>query len=442
MTKQAKKQFSPEKLDLIMRSQAAKELRAQMIATATSEEQAFRAASLTINDLLIQQYKSESGATLFKTSKDWKEAGYSVRKGEKAFRVWGTPRTGKVNFESADAVKPENSGTEQGADDAGKYEFFPVACLFSNLQVDKIDPLTPDVDSDTAEDVTAELEDISSPAATESAPALSGGPIENAYVNSNYEQAKEDKADRLLNRAQRKAKEADAAFNRSRSLVEHIPFGQPILVGHHSERKHRAALDKSWSAMGRSVALNEHAEKLERRAASVGTAGIASDDPNALQALQNKLDSAKKAQEKMKKANQLIRAGKADQLSTLGFSESDIKTLLTPAYGQPGFASYSLSNNNAEIKRLEKRIKALTAMHNKAPLEVETEDYSIYVNDGRICVKFAGGKPTEQVRKLLRTGYAFVFRSSTAEWVRKTTPNALVAAELMASELAKIDTIY
>lgn len=49
------------------------------------------------------------------------------------------------------------------------------------------------------------------------------------------------------------AKRSEEAYQRSRDAVDGIPFGQPILVGHHSEGRHRAAINRSHRAMDRSV---------------------------------------------------------------------------------------------------------------------------------------------------------------------------------------------
>lgn len=55
-------------------------------------------------------------------------------------------------------------------------------------------------------------------------------------------------------------------YNKSHDLVKHIPLGQPILVGHHSENHHRRTLDKSWNAMGKSVEMSDKAAAHERKA--------------------------------------------------------------------------------------------------------------------------------------------------------------------------------
>lgn len=49
----------------------------------------------TINGLLRFYYACK-GYTNLKTFKEWKDAGYTVRKGEKALLIWGMPITSKA----------------------------------------------------------------------------------------------------------------------------------------------------------------------------------------------------------------------------------------------------------------------------------------------------------------------------------------------------------
>jgi len=63
----------------------------------------------------------------------------------------------------------------------------------------------------------------------------------------------EAKADRLEQRSQARAASSNAFLNASHDLVAHIPLGQPILVGHHSEGRHRRTLERSWALMGKAV---------------------------------------------------------------------------------------------------------------------------------------------------------------------------------------------
>ncbi|UHG94704.1 DUF3560 domain-containing protein [Spirosoma oryzicola] len=60
--------------------------------------------------------------------------------------------------------------------------------------------------------------------------------------------------------------QANSEYNRSHNIVKDIPMGQPILVGHHSEKRHRRDLDRSWNALGNAVKLTEKAEQHESKA--------------------------------------------------------------------------------------------------------------------------------------------------------------------------------
>lgn len=53
----------------------------------------------------------------------------------------------------------------------------------------------------------------------------------------------EDRADRFGERADRNAASGDARWEATRERMSHLPAGQPILVGHHSEGKHRRQLE-------------------------------------------------------------------------------------------------------------------------------------------------------------------------------------------------------
>ena len=59
---------------------------------------------------------------------------------------------------------------------------------------------------------------------------------------------------------------SNAAFQRSEDAVAGIPFGQPILVGHHSESRHRNALKRSDAAMRKCVEESDKAESHEHKA--------------------------------------------------------------------------------------------------------------------------------------------------------------------------------
>lgn len=74
------------------------------------------------------------------------------------------------------------------------------------------------------------------------------------------------KAERYYGYASNAHKRSDEAFQKAHDAVANIPFGQPILVGHHSEGAHRAAIKRSGNAMDKSVAEMEKAKEYENKA--------------------------------------------------------------------------------------------------------------------------------------------------------------------------------
>jgi hypothetical protein len=80
----------------------------------------------------------------------------------------------------------------------------------------------------------------------------------------------EERAERLAERAERASAAAAAHYQAAREEASYIPPGQPILVGHHSERGHRAALKRIDQRMRSSIAEDSKATRYERAAEVAG----------------------------------------------------------------------------------------------------------------------------------------------------------------------------
>jgi hypothetical protein len=74
------------------------------------------------------------------------------------------------------------------------------------------------------------------------------------------------KAEKYQNWSSIAEKISDDFYKQSHRIVDNIPMGQPILVGHHSENRHRRDLDKSWNAMGKCVEYSDKAEAHDYKA--------------------------------------------------------------------------------------------------------------------------------------------------------------------------------
>ena len=89
-----------------------------------------------------------------------------------------------------------------------------------------------------------------------------------------YEEVEADKQERLEARAEaldakadRRDAQADAAEARRLELLKRVPEGgEPIKIGHHSQKRHEKAIDNAWNALGKSVMADREADEAHRRA--------------------------------------------------------------------------------------------------------------------------------------------------------------------------------
>lgn len=76
----------------------------------------------------------------------------------------------------------------------------------------------------------------------------------------------ERKAERYSNSAQNHAAKSTERFNASNEGREFLSLGEPIKVGHHSEQRHRALIERNWKRMEKGVEFAEKAREAERKA--------------------------------------------------------------------------------------------------------------------------------------------------------------------------------
>jgi hypothetical protein len=170
-----------------------------------------------------------------------------------------------------------------------------------------------------------------------------------------YREKRERKAERLRSWADGRDAKADAAHDRVDAIVERIPFGQPILVGHHSERGARADQRRIEAGMNAACENAAKAAEMRSRADNIeaqARTSIYSDDPDALEALRLKLEGLEAKREIIKTRNAAFRKEHAAKLKGLTAYERD---LAMPHRG------YELRNLAGVITNTRKRIAELEA---------------------------------------------------------------------------------
>lgn len=231
---------------------------------------------------------------------------------------------------------------------------------------------------------------------------------ERAAARLAFDEKRERRIERLRARADRRRREGDARIARSEQMASVIPLGQPILVGHYSEKRDRRYREKIHQGFSRGVAALKEAEALERRAESAeSNRAVSSDDPDACEKLADKLERLKAQRERCKAINKAVRAkDPRAALAALGESERMIDEALTPDFaGRLGVPGYVLQNLGSEIRRLEGRIAVLKRQQAEGPKEEKIGAVRIEEGDNRVRVFFPG-KPSEAIRsELKRSGF-------------------------------------
>lgn len=235
-----------------------------------------------------------------------------------------------------------------------------------------------------------------------------------------------EKIDRLLETYCRKLAEN---MNASYSIEARCPS---ILIsggGNFPVRKK----EKQNAARDRNLEEWNYIQGLLDKIRNVGTGGISSDDPQAVEKLEAKLAALEKHQEMMKAANAAIRMkdpAKGDaKLAELGYTPEDIAKLREPDFcGRIGYPAYALQNNNANIRRIRGRIAELKKRTESTPEGWEFDGGRVVVNttENRLQVIF-DGKPDADVRTELK-GEGFRWAPSQGAWQRQLTDNAMRAA--------------
>lgn len=254
-----------------------------------------------------------------------------------------------------------------------------------------------------------------------------------------YEQKKQERIQRYRRRAEQSRREGTVAQNRANSILSIIPPGQPILVGHHSEKRHRSDLRRVDNAMRKSIEAGEKAKYWEERALSAETnRTVYSDDPEAIEKLKEKADELEAKLDRWREWNKLIRKNDREGLAALGLSQAAIDKLFVPdCMGIIGFPKYVFANGRANVRRMRERIKDLEARGKQETTEKEIGRVRVVENveENRVQL-FYPGKPDDATRKHLKS-HGFRWSPQNGCWQRHLTYHATQLAVMFAQEYEK-----
>lgn len=150
---------------LLSASAQARQIRELMINTAKSLQQAMFLEGQPLNYFILKYVyaPTEEGTTDFKKFNEWKQEGYTIKKGSKAFPVWSQPTKREKkegDSESETAPTPALMENATGEENRTRYEKerFNMCYLFSNLQVTRREPAAEDSQPEAAAVIVAAVE--------------------------------------------------------------------------------------------------------------------------------------------------------------------------------------------------------------------------------------------------------------------------------------------
>ena len=267
--------------------------------------------------------------------------------------------------------------------------------------------------------------------------------VDKAYdIADRVAEKKPEEAERAYRLAERYSKKLAEYYNKESSIGMMCPS---ILISSGSNFPVRKK-EKQVAAWDRNHQFYTHVQGILTKIENIlyGREIIKSDDERAIEKLEEKLEDMKNLQEQMKAANKAIRlkdteAGN-DLLREMGYSEEAITELRKPDFlGRVGYPDYELSNNNANIHRVEERIKRLKAAKERGSSEQEYKTFKVVENMEamRYQIKF-DGKPEADVRTMLKSN-GFKWAPSQGAWQRQITANGKWALERVVEKLKEME---
>ena len=126
---------------LLAASAQARQIREMMINEAKTMAQAMFLEAQPLNYFILNfvYAPTAEGTTDFKKFNEWKQEGYTIIKGSKAFPVWSQPTKREKKEEDGDTPRPaavslmENADGSEGEKTRYERERFNMCYLFSNL---------------------------------------------------------------------------------------------------------------------------------------------------------------------------------------------------------------------------------------------------------------------------------------------------------------------
>jgi len=218
---------------------------------------------------------------------------------------------------------------------------------------------------------------------------------------------------------------SEASFAAASAIADRIPLGQPILVGHHSERRARRDQARIHGSMDKGVEehkLAEHHDQKRRGLEIQLDRTIFDDDPDAVEQLEARIAEREKSAAYQNTLNKAWRSGYKKggvegaiaALVAAGASEAlareTARTVALCSWLERG--PFSATGDRAAVRADKERIRAILAKRERASLAEQAPGGVLIQGAEYVRVTF----PEKPARETLNALRAAGFRWGSGSW--------------------------
>lgn len=222
---------------------------------------------------------------------------------------------------------------------------------------------------------------------------------------SDYEERRKQRIERYKELSMKAQERSSRYSNSNANRILQIAPGQPILVGHHSEKKHRKLIKRAQDDIRKSIEEDNKSKFYKERVITAENSKVIySDDPQAINKLKEKLERLENERASIK----------AREHST-----------------------WELTNIGATIRETKKRIERLEKLDNIDFKEINLENGKVIHNKEINRIQFLFDNiPDEETRKILKS-HGFRWSRYEKAWQREFNFNCIRATRSIVKEIVK-----
>lgn len=224
---------------------------------------------------------------------------------------------------------------------------------------------------------------------------------------ADYEERKRNRIERYKELSKKAKERSEMYSNSNANRILEMTSGQPILIGHHSERKHRKLIERAHNDIKKSIEMDNKSNFYSNRAENAENSKVIyADDPKVIEKLEEKLERLENERNSIKNREH---------------------------------STWELTNIGAIIRETKKRIERLKELENIKFEEMKFNGGKIIHNEQINRIQFLFNSiPDEDIRKLLKS-HGFHWSRKEQAWQREYNQNCIKATNIIQKKIKELE---